>query len=127
MDVDTHKILCPYVMAEYMDFDYDSPRSFSSQQAEKFARLVMHLGTHITDLYVCCNMGESRSPAIAAAICRYFGLSDSHIWENPKYHPNILCFCRMLEALGLYISDEETDLLIETNRNAFKTAIRQTR
>lgn len=119
------KISCPYILAEYMDLDYESPRSFSVEQADGFADFLKALKENTTDLYVCCDAGESRSPAIAAAIHRWMAQSDAYIWESPKYHPNALCFCRMLEALKMDITDEEIDILIQTNQSAFKKAIQQ--
>lgn len=124
-DIDEAKIFCPYMLAGYMDFDYESPRSFSIEQASTFASFVKALEGKTADLYVCCDAGESRSPAIAAAIHRWLVQSDAYIWGNPKYHPNTLCFCRMLKALGLSITDAEVDALIHTNRTAFKKAIQQ--
>lgn len=108
-----------------MDFDYESLRSFSAEYAAAFARFVKDLDKDITDLYICCDAGESRSPAIAAGIHRWLGQSDSYIWESPTYHPNMLCFLRMLEALNLGITDEEVDALIQTNQSAFKKAVQQ--
>lgn len=124
-DIDEVRISCPYVLAEYMDFDYESPRSFSTEQASTFASFAKALEGKTTHLYVCCDAGESRSPAIAAGIHRWLGQSDSYIWESPTYHPNVLCFCRMLEALNLSITDEEVDALLEINKRAFKKAIQQ--
>ena len=124
-DIDQARISCPYILASYMDFDYESPRSFSPEQAAAFADFVTALEGKTTDLYVCCDAGESRSPAIAAAIHRWLTQSDAYIWESPLYHPNVLCFCRMLEALKQDISDEEVDALIQTNRIAFKNALQQ--
>lgn len=124
-DIDEARISCPYMLAEYMDFDYESPRSFSIDQASTFASFVKALEGKTTDLYICCDAGESRSPAIAAAIHRWLAQSDSYIWENPKYHPNMLCFLRMLDALNLSITDEEVDALLEINKRAFKKAVQQ--
>lgn len=124
-DIDEVKISCPYVLAEYMDFDYESRRSFSIKQASTFASFVKTLEGKTTDLYICCDAGESRSPAIAAAIHRWLAQCDAYIWENPKYHPNMLCFLRMLEALNLTITDEEADALLEINKRAFKEAVQQ--
>lgn len=123
LDIDEKKIACPYVLAEYMDFDYASRRSFSPEQAAAFAAFVRGLSPDTKELYVCCDAGESRSAAIAAAIHRWLGQSDSYIWESPKYHPNVLCFCRMLEALQIPITDGELDILIYTNRNAFRKGL----
>lgn len=44
------------------------------------------------DVFVCCDSGESRSPAVAAALMRYQGESDYEIWNSSEYHPNSLVF-----------------------------------
>lgn len=123
--VDQTQIPCPYILQEYMDFDYASSRSLSTEQALAFANFLKNTDKGITDIYVCCDAGESRSPAIAAAIHRWFAQSDRHVWESAIYHPNVLCFCRMMEALNLSITDEEIDVLIQTNRYAFKMAMQK--
>ena len=48
------------------------------------------------DLFVCCDAGESRSAAIAAALKVAQGESDAEIWNSPEYHPNPLVYrtCR---------------------------------
>jgi len=126
-DIDEARISCPYILGEYIDFDYESPRSFSTEQASAFASFVKKLKRNTTDLYICCDAGESRSPAIAAAIHRWLAQNDAYIWETAKYHPNMFCFLHMLDALNLSITDEEVDALIQTNQSAFKNAVQQAR
>lgn len=120
--VDESRIPCPYALAEYADVDFPSPTAFSHRQARAFARFLAALDSGVTDLYVCCDAGQSRSPAIAAAVLRQLGLDDSRVWDNPLYQPNMLCFCTMLEALGLAAEDAEIDDLIQRSRNAWKKA-----
>ena len=120
--LDVSKISIPFAYADYMDFDYESPRSFTELQASRFAEFIKSMKHNVTDLFVCCDAGESRSPAIAAAIHRWLRQDDHHIWCNPRYHPNALCFMRMAEALDIKIADEEIDTLIYTNRTAFALA-----
>lgn len=55
-------------------------------------------------LYVCCDSGESRSTAMAAAIMRYYGKSDKEIWTNPYYHPNTLVYKEQMRAFGFKVS-----------------------
>lgn len=90
--LDISRIAIPFVMGEYMDFDYESPRSFGDQHAASFSHFIRSLDRNITDLFVCCDAGESRSPAIATAIRRWLGHNDQHIWSNCKFYPNMLCF-----------------------------------
>ena len=125
--VDRSHVSVPCVIAEYMDFDYESPQSFSDRQAAEFAAFVKALPHETTDLYICCDAGQSRSAGIAAAILRWLGRSDMPVWSSPKYQPNALCFYKMLQALGLDITDPEMDERIYLNREAFRNAIRRQR
>lgn len=113
-----------YVFRQYEDLDYECPgRSFSQSDAAAFADFLKKLETGIDTLYCCCDAGESRSPAVAAAAMRYLGMDDMAVWRNPHYHPNMLVFAMLMDAFGLSISDEEKDLLLYTNQKAFRDAI----
>jgi len=112
-----------YVFRQYEDLDYAcTGRSFSLHDAAAFADFVK--GTDGLDvLYCCCDAGESRSPAVAAAVMRYFGLDDMQIWENPHYHPNMLVFEMLAAALAVAVSDEEKDFRLYINQKAFRDAV----
>ena len=113
-----------YVFRQYEDLDYECPgRSFSQMDATAFADFVKNLEADV--LYCCCDAGESRSPAVAAAVMRYFGLDDLQIWRNPHYHPNLLVFEMLAAALGAAVSDEEKDFRFYTNQKAFRDAVRK--
>lgn len=53
------------------------------------------------DIFICCDSGESRSAAIAAALRQYQGQSDSEIWNSKEYHPNSLVYEICCEAFGV--------------------------
>jgi len=113
-----------YVFRQYEDLDYECPgRSLSREDAVSFADFLTEQETRIDTLYCCCDAGESRSPAVAAAVMRYLGMDDMAIWQNPRYHPNMLVFVMLTDALGAAVSDEEIDLLLYTNQKAFRDAI----
>lgn len=114
-----------YVFRQYEDLDYECPgRSFSSEDAKAFTDYVKGLAD-VNTLYCCCDAGESRSPAVAAAVMRYLGMDDMAVWRNPHYHPNMLVFAMLMDAFNLSISDEEKDYLLYTNQKAFRDAIRK--
>ena len=113
----------PYVFRQYEDLDYECPgRSFSPEDAQAFADYVKGLAG-VNTLYCCCDAGESRSPAVAAAVMRFFGADDLPVWRDPHYHPNMLVFAMLTDAFNLSISDEEKDFLLYTNQKAFRDAI----
>ena len=115
----------PYVFRQYEDLDYECyGRSFSSEDAKAFADYVKGMAD-VDTLYCCCDAGESRSPAVAAAVMRYLGMDDMAVWRNPHYHPNMLVFAMLMDAVNLSISDEEKDYLLYTNQKAFRDAIRK--
>lgn len=53
------------------------------------------------DIFVSCDAGESRSPAIAAALIRISGNDDSYIWNSREYWPNQLVYQTILNRAGL--------------------------
>lgn len=116
----------PYVFRQYEDLDCECPgRSFSQTDAAAFASFLKHLGTGMDTLYCCCDAGESRSPAVAAAMMRYLGMDDMPLWQDPHYHPNMLVFEMLTNALECPVSHEEKDFRFYTNRKAFQDAIRK--
>ena len=123
--IDTAKLFgIFFVFRQYEDLDYECPgRSFSQTDAAVFADFIKNLEADV--LYCCCDAGESRSPAVAAAVMRYFGLDDLQIWRNPHYHPNLLVFEMLAAALGAAVSDEEKDFRFYTNQKAFRDAVRK--
>ncbi|MBQ9922183.1 MAG: hypothetical protein IJO52_08345 [Clostridia bacterium] len=76
-------------------------------------------------LYVCCDSGESRSSAMAAAILRYYGGSDRAVWKNPHYHPNTLVYTEQMEAFGFKVGKWRLKYLGYINRKALRKAIKE--
>lgn len=102
-----------------------SINSFNTECANKIKEYIVN--NKIDNLVVCCDCGESRSSAIACAIMRYLNMDEDKIWNNPKYHPNILVYKIMCEAFELDVNDtllEERKLI---NDNALKEAINSNR
>ena len=86
---------------DFDDFD-DKKRinAMTAEHAENIKNFVLSLPKEIQELIVCCPAGISRSPAVAAGILKGLGYSDMHIWRNPRYSPNRLCYKLMLKAFG---------------------------
>ena len=82
----------------------DHPDAFTIETAESIVAFVNVLPEELDTLFVCCDSGESRSTAMAAAIMRYYGDDEIKIWENPHYHPNPLVYVLLCEALGIFIT-----------------------
>ena len=60
---------------------------FSDRDAERIARFAVIMAPHIDVLCVTCVHGEGRSPAVAAALSRHFGLPWERFMHAP-YSPN---------------------------------------
>ena len=80
--------------------DKNHINAMKMEHAEIIRHFVLTLPRDITTLIICCAGGFSRSPAIAAGILKGLGYSDMHIWKNPRYSPNMLCYRMMLKAFG---------------------------
>ena len=50
------------------------------------------------DIFISCDAGESRSPAVAAGLLVLLGEDDSFIWKSDEYRPNTLVFRQLLET-----------------------------
>lgn len=105
----------------------DGMDAFSLYHARKIAVFVDELPADIRRLYVCCDAGQSRSPAIAAAITRYFGCDHKVIWKNPKYRPNPHVYRVLCEELRLNCSPLSVKYLTWINRRRFSRAVRKSR
>ena len=53
----------------------------------------------ISNFWVHCDAGISRSAGVAAAILKYYTEDDTQIYDNPKYCPNCHCYRMVLNAL----------------------------
>ena len=82
-------------------------------------KFINRLPDEVTDLYICCSKGQSRSAAVAAAILRMSGRSDDPVWLNPFYDPNTLVYYRLCKQAGIPITPEEVQLRKEQNEKAY--------
>ena len=104
--------------------DEKNPKSFSLDDGEKIKSFIVSLPSNITDLFVLCDAGESRSTAVAAAILLFAGRSDEPVWNNPFYHPNPLVFRRLCKAFGIEMAEDQIGSKKKQNENAFKSAMK---
>lgn len=103
--------------------DEGSADAFCASTADNVAEYVRTLPRNLDALFVCCDSGESRSTAMAAAVMRYNRMDEMVIWRNPHYHPNPLVYTLLCEAFGIHVSEKEVKKLCEINDNALKNAI----
>ena len=109
--------------------DRDSEIVFSMKQAYEIAAFVEELDAGTTHLYCCCDWGQSRSAAVAAALMYAAGAKNEeleYIWcnhdpefsENPQkawYTPNPLVYMMLREALGCPVAGKDLYGLCEAN------------
>lgn len=100
--------------------------AFRPEQATRIRDFVDNL-LDGTDLYLCCDSGESRSAALASALMHYLGQDEMVVWKNIKYHPNQLTYYIQSIACGLSITREDAQELAEYNRALFHKAISRQR
>ena len=76
--------------------------SITRRQAKELLDFWDNRPSDVTDLYICCTEGVSRSPAVAAAILRMSEKSDNPIWNNPYYSPNTLVYQTLCREAGVF-------------------------
>lgn len=109
--------------------DVEDPRrgqAFGPFDAQKIVAFVENLSPQ-GKLYFCCDAGESRSAALAAAFLRAWTRNDMKIWMNPYFHPNLLVYRIQCMALGIVVTEEELADLKAISDQALANAIRKAR
>lgn len=105
--VDTERLACfrKLLILNFDDIiDINRDTAFHSDTAMQIRSFVDQLNAEATKLYICCDSGESRSTALAAAIMRYYHMDEMDIWNNPYYHPNPLVFRVQCEVFNCPVS-----------------------
>lgn len=100
--------------------DSNYPGAFHAAHAGKIISFLKNLSPDITDLYICCSKGGSRSPAIAAAVLRMSGRRDKDVWLNPFYVPNALVYYHLCKAYGIPVSRFTVKIRTIANDISFK-------
>lgn len=112
-----------YLHASFADVtDGSRPDAFQMEQAIQIRAFLDEL-KEATELYFCCDSGESRSPALAAAWMHYSQQDEMRIWKNIRYHPNELVYYLQSIACGLPITREDAHEFAEYNRLLFHQAV----
>ncbi len=126
-EIDVEKLaLAPKKLILYFDDVLEGKNNaFCEELAGKVKDFVSAFSETVTDLYLCCDSGESRSAALCAALMRSFGQDEMEIWKNPHYHPNLLVYRLMCSALGMKTSKLGLRYRAYISQNALKKAIRK--
>ena len=98
-------------------------RVFDAEKAGRIRAFFDSLGDDVEVLYVCCDYGESRSAAIAAALRRYTNTDEMRIWKDPTYHPNLLVYETLCRSLGLRAGRLTLYRRAYISRRAFRRAV----
>ena len=100
-----------------------NPKSFSPEMASRVKAFVDSL-SHISVLFICCDSGESRSAAIAAATYRYLHKDEMIVWRDPHFQPNRLVYRLMCQSYGIPLSKFQLSRRARINRKALSSAIK---
>lgn len=107
----------------FLDIENDkSSLAFQSKHAREIIRFLSRNGAN-EELFVCCDAGESRSPAIAVAINLAIGKSDMPIWESSEYHPNQLVFQKLCWAFGVQLQSGDIIERLEARKRSAATEV----
>ncbi len=102
--------------------DKKHPRAFTRAHARLIISFLRRLPKDVTDIYVCCSKGGSRSPGCAAALMLMSGRSDKDVWLNPFYTPNILVFQVLCREFGIFMPNCFVYYRLIRNDLAYKKA-----
>lgn len=87
---------------QFDDIDISEPigglMPMSKDGANQIINAFLRYKDTVSQIIVHCDAGYSRSPAVAAALCIAFGMSDAEFF-GPSYCPNMHVYRTMLRAL----------------------------
>ena len=117
----------PHVLATFADVT--KPKAIAAFRIEKALRIKRFVDSlkNINVLYICCDSGESRSSAIAAAILRHWQRNDMAIWSSVRFHPNPLVYRLQCKAFGCTVSRLHVFALRRHNQRVFKKQVQKHR
>ncbi len=102
--------------------DKRHPRAFTRAHARMVISFLRQLPEEVTDLYVCCSKGGSRSAGCAAALMLMSGRSDKDVWLNPFYTPNLLVFQVLCREFGIFMPGLFVSIRLARNNRAYRKA-----
>ena len=105
--------------------DLKAEGAFTAARADRIIDFIEALPATVTDLYICCSEGVSRSAGCAAALLLMSGRSDRDVWRNPFYRPNGLVFSLLCREAGIFMPKFSVWLRKAANASAFRTAQRR--
>lgn len=73
-------------------------QGITEEQARKIARFVIENKDDMECLICQCEMGQSRSSAVAAAVLEYYEGSARQVFDNPRFSPNRLVYEKLFAA-----------------------------
>ena len=102
--------------------DSAHPEAFRAEQAGRILKFFQRIPAG-SDIFICCDSGESRSAAIAAALKRIQGQSEFDIWTDPAYHPNGYVYKLSCRVFGNPVSEKDLLQRKAINREALRRAV----
>lgn len=97
-----NNMVCHVEFLQFDDIDISEPIGelipMSEDDANQIINAFLRYENTVSQIIVHCDAGYSRSPAVAAALCIAFGMSDIEFF-GPGYCPNMHVYRTMLRAL----------------------------
>lgn len=120
MNFFSHRLISPFADTN----EIRDTNAISSSQAGAIICFLKSLPAEVTDQYICCSEGMSRSPAVAAAVLKMSARSDMVIWNNPYYSPNMLVYKTICHEAGIFAPTWYVRILKTRNNISFKKSKR---
>ena len=114
------ELQCPTLALRVSD-TITGTNAMQATDAEAIKEFVATVQGSIETLIISCSAGISRSSGVAAAVLKGHNSSDLHIWSDPRYSPNPLCYNAVLKAYGM--NTAFTDNLVKINKKAIREKV----
>lgn len=109
----------------YFADEEDGPEAMTDEDAKAIVDFLANWIDQDVDIVVHCGAGVSRSAGTAAAIMLMLNGDDSLIFGSAQYAPNMNCYRRMLNAAGMYLSEDEVQQKYDQQLELWREAARE--
>lgn len=98
------------------------PDAFSTSDIRIIMAFLDTCNNSDSDVFISCDEGRSRSPAVAAGLLRCSDQNDDYIWKSREYRPNVYVYSLMLRSCcsGEDI-EEELNMLKSVTAEDYRT------
>lgn len=104
----------------FADTDANVPNAMQKEDADRIVEFVSRWKDQVEEIIVHCEAGISRSAGVCAALMLWLNGTDSPIFDNAYFHPNMRCYRLVLNSVGAFNGEHlyvQVEIMLEQGKS----------